>query len=65
MSDSTENALAVLNILLASMRAARTFGINYRAVADMQAVADAEDRELDNVERQTLLDKSQGAIGKL
>lgn len=66
MSNGATKALVVIDVLLAAMRVARTFGIEYQLVASMQANAEAEGRdELNADERQALLARSQGAIDKL
>lgn len=66
MSNGASQALMVIEGLLSLMRLAKTFGVEYKLVADMQAQAEAEGRDdLNADERQVLLDRSQAAIDKL
>ena len=66
MSNGAQQALTLINVLLAAMRAARTFGIEYRMVTEMMAQAEADGRdELNTAELQSLLERSQSAIDNL
>lgn len=60
-----EKATVVIDMLLAGLRLASEFGVNYQEVIAAQDQAKAEDRELTDEERQRFIDEAQAAIDQL